>query len=1152
VADTLTCGGCGTELPAGAKFCGECGTPQALACPGCGGPVNPSQKFCLECGTPLAGGTAAAPAPPAAAAPTAGRPERRLVTVLFADLVSFTTLSEHRDPEVVRDMLEQYFERCRTIIARYGGVVQKFIGDAVMAVWGTPVAREDDAERAVRAALELTGAVTALGGEIGMPELRVRAGLLTGETAVNVGAEHEGMVIGDAVNTASRIQSLAEPETVFVEDATRRATQAAIAYEEAGTHQVKGRDQPVRVWKALRVIAGVGGSGRGSGLEAPFVGRDAELRAVTLAGERVIQQHRAELVTVLGDAGMGKSRLAWEFEKKVDGIADDVFWHRGRCLSYGEGVSFWALAEVVRMRADIPENEPAATAREKLRATVEEFITDERERKLVLPRLEHLLGLAETGADPGDLFSGWRLFFERLAAVNPVVLVFEDLQWADTGLLEFIDHLVEWASESPILILALARPEVCERRPGWAADAHRLQPLDGDAMRDLLAGLVPGLPDTAVKRIRERAEGIPLYAVETVRMMLDRGVLAQEDDVYVVTGDVDDVQVPETLHALVASRLDNLTPVERKLIQDASVLGATFVPDGLAALSELPMHEVQPALDGLVAKQILEVEHDPRSPERGQYGFVQALLKTVAYGTLGRRGRKARHLKVAEYLERAWRDGAEDYAEVLATHYVEAVRAEPDAADAAELRAKAGATLTEAGRRAMSFGLGAEARRWFERAAEMAAESLQQAELLDLAGRGAALSGDAETLELFEQAASRLDALGEPRRAAMVRARTAEFMIDTARAPEGAELLARLLEVLGTDVVDADVAFVSSELARAAMFTGNAEAGLAHIDLALRYAEREADLELVATSLVTRGTLCDIVGRPQEALALLRHAIAMAGEHHFNGVAGRGLGNLFYPLMRTGRLEACLDAATEAVQLFELVGHRPRLMSTLGIRVGALISLGQWEAAFRDLDRLEGDYRALGYAAAVQAFVARGDAARLAKTEALINALAGQLDPEDQSTLDAALALIALTRSEHEAGLKFGAEAVEAMFDAASVPFALFALLDVAIAAGRPDIGEQAVQRTLAQGAAYASPALTAHVCAFRGRAARDAGDPETAARELRRAVAGFRETELPLELGRALQDLGELEGNAELRDEAQAIFARLGATAYVDAPLPA
>ena len=380
-------------------------------------------------------------------------------------------LSELRDPEEVRELSQRYFDRCRMLIERYGGTVEKFIGDAVMAVWGTPVAREDDPERAVRAALGLTAMVTALGEEAGMPELRVRAGVLTGSAAVEIGAEGEGMVIGDTVNTASRLQSIAAPGTVLVDDVTRRASEAAIAYEDAGTHQVKGREAPVRAWTAVRVVAGAGGAKRGAGLEAPLVGRDRELGLIIDAGERSAHERRAQLVAVVGDAGSGKSRLLWEFLKYLDGIQEVRLWHQGRCLSYGEGVAYWALAEMVRARAGILEEEDAATARAKLSAAVAEHVSDERERRLVEPRLAHLLGLEQrTATDRADLFSGWRLFFERLAEKQPVVLAFEDLQWADSGLLDFIDYLLEWSAEFPFFILALGRPELLERPSGL--DGH--------------------------------------------------------------------------------------------------------------------------------------------------------------------------------------------------------------------------------------------------------------------------------------------------------------------------------------------------------------------------------------------------------------------------------------------------------------------------------------------------------------------------------------------------------------------------------------------------------------------------------------------------------------------------------------------------------
>jgi class 3 adenylate cyclase len=520
----VQCSACGTENRAGRRFCADCGAALEVKCPSCGANNEPGDRFCGECGSPLTGGVPRS----ASASSSVSISERRLVSVLFADLVGFTTLSEGRDPEEVRDLLSRYFERCRVLITRYGGIVEKFIGDAVMAVWGTPVAREDDPERAVRAALALTHAVATLGAEIGMPELRVRAGVLTGSAAVEVGADGEGMVLGDTVNTASRLQSIAAPGTVLVDDVTRRATEAAIAYEDAGVQHVKGREHPVHAWTALRVVAGSRGARRSVGLEPPFVGRAAELEAIIEASEWSAQEGQAKLMPVLGEAGSGKSRLLWEFFKYVDGVQGVRWWHQGRCLSYGEGVVYWSLAEMVRSRAGILEEEAPDSAREKLRAVVEEHVADARERRLVDPRLAHLLGLEQrSAADRADLFSGWRLFFERMAATQPVVLAFEDLQWAESGLLDFIDYLLEWSADFPIFILALARPELMATRRTWTP-AITLPPLDDEAMAMLLGQLVPGLPGELAAQIRRRAEGVPLYAVETVRMLIDRGLLAEE------------------------------------------------------------------------------------------------------------------------------------------------------------------------------------------------------------------------------------------------------------------------------------------------------------------------------------------------------------------------------------------------------------------------------------------------------------------------------------------------------------------------------------------------------------------------------------------------------------------------------------------------
>ena len=486
------------------------------ACPSCGAANEAAARFCGECGTALH---------PAAGARRAPLAERRVVSVMFADLVGFSRLTAENDAEEVREWLSRYFAAAQRLVDLYGGVIEKFIGDAVVAIWGAPLANEDDAERAVRTALDLVTAVGALAEELDRPELRIRVGVLTGEAVVTVGAESEGMIAGDAVNMASRIQTVAAPGTVWVGESTRRASAASIAYEDVGLHAVKGRDEPLRLYRATHVTAARRGERRSLGLEPPFAGRTREFRGVTDVFHASIEDRRARIVTVTGIAGVGKSRLSWEFEKHVDGLALEVAWHHGRCLAYGQGVAFAALAEMVRSRARISEETPTTEAVARLGAMLDDISVTPDEREFLEPRLAHLLGLTDRRApDREDLFSAWRLFFERLADDRPVALVFDDLQWADDVLLDFIEYLLDWSRDYPIFILALARPELLERRPALGAGRDHttlaLEPLADGAMDELLDGLVPGLPADLRGRIVERSEGVPLYAVETVRMLL--------------------------------------------------------------------------------------------------------------------------------------------------------------------------------------------------------------------------------------------------------------------------------------------------------------------------------------------------------------------------------------------------------------------------------------------------------------------------------------------------------------------------------------------------------------------------------------------------------------------------------------------------------
>ena len=668
----VICRSCGTENRVGRRFCSECASPLTAACPTCGALNEAGEKFCGDCATPLGHAALSAPSgiarPAPASPPPAVTAERRLVSVLFADLVGFTTLAEGRDAEDTRELLTRYFDLSRDVIGRYGGTVEKFIGDAVMAVWGAPVAREDDAERSVRAALDLVDAVRSLG-----PGISARAGVLTGEAAVTLGATNQGMVAGDLVNTASRLQSAAAPGTVLVGEATERAASGAIAFEPAGEQALKGKASPIPAWRALRVVAERGGKGRSDTLEAPFVGRDDELRLLKDLFHATSRERRARLVSIIGPAGIGKSRLAWEFTKYLDGLVEQVWWHDGRSPAYGEGISFWALGEMVRGRCRLLETDDAATTRTKVAATLAEHVPDEVERRWIEPALLALLGVG-SGVGSEQLFGAWRTFFERLAATAPVVMVFEDHHYADTGLLDFVDHMLEWSRNVPIYVMTLARPELLERRPDWGAGKRNffsmyLEPLSEPAMRAMLAGLVPGLPEGAVRAIVGRADGIPLYAVETVRMLVAQGRLAVDDGVYRPVGDLTTLAVPETLTALIASRLDGLAPEDRALVSDAAVLGQSFTVAALAAVSGTEPSALEPRLRALVRRELLTVEADTRSPELGQYAFVQALIREVAYNTLARADRKVRHLAAARFFEGI---GSDELAGALAGHYLAA------------------------------------------------------------------------------------------------------------------------------------------------------------------------------------------------------------------------------------------------------------------------------------------------------------------------------------------------------------------------------------------------------------------------------------------------------------------------------------------------
>ena len=1146
----MQCRACGEDNREGRRFCGQCGAELVVACPACGAPNEPGDRFCGACGEPL---TTAPPVPAAAT-------ERRLVSVLFADLVGFTSHSDARDPEEVRELLTGYFDAARAAVQRHGGVVEKFIGDAVMAVWGARAAQEDDAERAVRVALELIDSVHALGERTGLV-LQARAGVATGEAAVSVGAIGQGIVAGDLVNTASRIQAAAAPGAVFVDETTRRMTEAAIVCEPAGSFELKGKRDPMPLWRAARVSAARRGVGRSAGLDPPFVGRERELRLLKDLFHAT-EGGRAHLVGVTGIAGIGKSRLAWEFEKYADGLADEVLWHRGRCLSYGDGVAFWALAEMVRMRARITEDEPAATAEPKLAAVVEEWVTDPDDREWVMPPLLHLLGLAQIAdGDRERLFPAWRRFFEAMAERLPVVLVFEDMQWADEALLSFVEYLMEWSRDHGLFVVALARPELADRRPGWGATSRSLtsltlEPLSGAAMVELVSGMVPGLPAEAAARIAAAAEGVPLYAVETARMLLDRGLLVRAADGggYGVTGDIADIEIPETLHALVAARLDGLSEDERRLLQQAAVLGKSFAPDGLAAVSGQPRDQIDGALAALARKELISVQTDPRSPERGQYGFVQDMVRTIARDTLGRRERKRLHLATAEHLRR---QGGDELAEVIAAHRVDAYRLLPDDPDAVELRDGARSDILRAADRAASLAAPAEAFRLVIAALDLVPDGPEQAQLHERAGALALQKGDvAEAERQFTQALGIHEGAGDSHSAARVRARRGDVLFLEGRAEQAVLEMEEAYAVLADGPPDADLAHLGAQLGRLCGMIGDEARGRAALEQAIEIAETQRLPEVLSNALNTKGLwIIAFTNRREEGRSLLLGALRVALDADETQAAMRAYFNLSFE--REGVDDDSHTYDQDGLALAERIGDEQWKRSFLLHTSHAALERGDWDEAVRITREAEETPESDIFARAILltrgvVLARRGDVAGAREAIEAAGFDESVSDEQNRAMLWAARAEVLAAEgryAEAAAAAERGAGSAQTLWlGHPAIKAAIMVGTWCAVRAGDRAPAQAMVERLAHEPLAELAPRLYAHRALLRAMLA----DPGQAAGLYAEAVRSARATGSPWRLALALaeQANADMDADAALA-ELTAILERLGAQAALERLVP-
>jgi class 3 adenylate cyclase/tetratricopeptide (TPR) repeat protein len=718
-----------------------------IVCPNCHEENPERARFCLACGTALE----AAPA----------GEERKVVSVLFVDLVGFTAGADRADPEDVRATLRPYHERVSREIERYGGTVEKFVGDAVMAVFGAPVAHEDDPERAVRAGLRILEAIDELSEDEEL-DLSVRVAVATGEAVVQLAAKAgtgEGIATGDVVNVAARLQAQAPVGGLIVNEQAYRATRQAIRYEELPALELKGKGDPVSAWRAISATSRFGVDAEAAP-PTPFVGRDRELRLLQDTFERMVGESAIQLVTITGEPGVGKTRLLAEFRTWVDDRAELVYWRQGRCLPYGDGITFWALGEIVKAHAGILESDAPTEAAAKLGQAV----TGADDAEWLQDRLGPLVGLAGGGqTDREESSRAWQRFIESIAADRPLVLLFEDLHWADNALLEFVERLIDWSSGLPILVLCTGRPELYESHPAWSGGKRNsttvaLSPLSQDETAHLIAALLEAavLPAETQAALLDRAGGNPLYAEEYARLFLE-------------LGSAEDLPLPDSVQGLIAARLDTLSPDRKGLLQDAAVIGKVFWAGALESIGERSHEDVREGLHQLARKELLRPARLSSVEGQTEFSFWHALIRDVAYGQIPRSARVAKHEAAADWLEEMAGERVADHADLLAHHTTEALALASAAGGASnpELELRAARYLVLAGDRAWELDVDAAAARYRQALDLLPAGSEEHGlTLLKLAETAQAHGRFESARDQAEAAASELEAAGAPRSAA--------------------------------------------------------------------------------------------------------------------------------------------------------------------------------------------------------------------------------------------------------------------------------------------------------------------------------------------------------------------------------------------------
>jgi class 3 adenylate cyclase/tetratricopeptide (TPR) repeat protein len=1104
-----------------------------LTCPSCGKENPDGFQFCGFCTAPLT-------EQPAASL----HEERKVVTVLFCDLVGFTAASEAADPEDVRSRLRPYHGRLRQEVERYGGTVEKFIGDAVMAVFGAPVAHEDDAERAVRAGLRILEAIADLNAEEPALSLRVRVGINTGEAVVALGArpeEGEGIVTGDVVNTASRLQGAAPVNAIAVSEQTYRATERIFDYEELQSVQVKGKPEPLALFRPLRPRARFGSDVTRTHAAA-LVGRELEKPLLIGTFERSAQQRSCQLVTIVGEPGVGKSRLCGELFHYLDERPGLVRWRQGRCLPYGEGIAFWALGEIVKAECGILESDSPQVAEAKLERALP---ADDPDRAWLKARLAPLVGAGGEPAAQEESFTAWRRFLESLAAEGPTVLVFEDLHWADEALLSFLEHLADWAEGVPLLILCTARPELYEQHPTFGANARNAQrinlaPLTDEETARLLASLLERavLPADTQQALLERAGGNPLYAEEFVRLLADRG-------------EPGEVEVPGSVQALIAARLDTLSPERKSLLQDAAVLGKVFWAGALAEMGNRDPGEVEQALHELARKELVRPARTSSMEGEAEYGFWHLVVRDVCYQQIPRAVRAVRHRAAAAWIERKAGERVEDLADVLAHHSLQALeltRAAGQTDETEELEAAARRYLALAGERALALDV------------DRAEQSLARALALTPAGH----PERARLLERWAQAAQQQNRLQEAREA--LEEALAHYREQGERVAAGRVLtaLANVLRQLGDprreETIDEALELLEAQTARPELVAAHAQlaaqryVGAAYPE-AIAAAERaltlaaELALPVPARALGARGGARCYLGERQ-GLEDVRRALALALEQGQGRYAAVLHNNLAVVSWQYEGPQAALAACRVGIDFCERRGIAEYTLGISSMSTTFLAELGQPEQALAEAEPLAERLQAAGHvgfseprALQLRLLAERGAHEHAPAPDELVARAREGGEPQLCALAFAAAARLLLAQGQGQQAQELLAELEQITGIRADPYYASFlpGLVRTALALGDADLASRLVDAVQP-----VTPLAEHALAASRAQLAEAAGDHAQAAALYAEAAKRWREFgNVPerayalLGHGRCLAALGAPEAEQPLR-EARELFASM------------